>query len=581
MLRWEVTVRGLMIPRVKVFVVLLLAASACAKRGASSTANQQLPPDVLLATEVEAMADKASQLLHRQQELIWQSWMSGKPPEMGQTYQNTETLFSLESIRRVEKLRQALLTRFQCALANDGVRLFCSTREGIEQIRAVTYLHMHFVGEYLSRLLEEQNGAIANLEASLTFSAKGREYPYRDLERLLTNESNAETRHGLYLAATQAERRLAQSIRRKEEKADRLIQELGYPSYQAFGSEMRQVDLSALAKLAEQFLERTQTPYKRVLSVLAARELHPAPEKLERSDLFRIFRVRTEVAVSSKELLPRIDKSLAPIGVRLEGMKNLTIDLSDVAAKSSRPLTLALDAPSDVRISLKPGGTLRDQVLLLHELGHALPFAFVSDLLGRSGTPKPGLLQHPRFELTQLGNRTPNEAFARLFESTFEEPQWFQNQPEVASEKASQSVFSARARRLFELRRKAGHLLYELQWRQADPQDAPRLYLQIMSRAYGVLLTPDDAARYLVDREEWFQAADELRASFLAEQLRAHLNNQFGPPWWRQPESGNLLRSLWADGNIFLADEVAAQIGESAVEPRALIRKLETEPLAN
>jgi hypothetical protein len=564
----------------KVFVVLSLALSACAKR-APSVVNQQLSPDVLLATEVETMSDKAAQLLHRQQEFIWQSWMSGKPPEVGQTYQNTETLFSLESIHRVEKLWQALMTRFQCTLAKDGVRLLCPTREGIEQIRAVTYLHMHFVGEYLSRLLEEQNGAIANLEASLTFNAKGREYPYRDLDRLLANENNAETRHGLYLAATQAERRLAQSIRRKEEKADRLVQELGYPSYQAFGSEMRQVDLSALAKLAEQFLERTQQPYQRVLSVLGARELRPASEKLERSDLFRIFRVRTEVAVSSKELVPRIEKSLAPIGVGLVGVKNLMIDLSDVPAKSSRPLTLALDAPSDVRISLKPGGTLRDQALLLHELGHALPFASVSDLLGKSGTPKPGLLQHPHFELTQLGNRTPNEAFARLFESTFEEPQWFQNQPDVAAEKASQAVFSARARRLFELRRKAGHLLYELQWRQADPQDAPGLYVKIMSRAYGVPLTPDDAARYLVDREEWFQGADELRASFLAEQLRAHLNNQFGPPWWRQPESGNLLRSLWADGNIFLADEVAAQIGEAAVEPKALIRRFETEPLTN
>jgi hypothetical protein len=262
-------------------------------------------------------------------------------------------------------------------------------------------------------------------------------------------------------------------------------------------------------------------------------------------------------------------------------MKNLTIDLSDAAAKSSRPLTVALDAPSDVRISLKPGGTLRDQALLLHELGHAFPFAFVSDGLARPGTAKPGLLQHPRFELTQLGNRTPKEAFARLFESAFDEPQWFQDQPEVAGEKGSRAVLSARTRRLFELRRKAGHLLYELQWRQADPQDAPALYVQIMSRAYGVPLTADDAARYLADREEWFQSADELRAAFLAEQLRFHMNNQFGSPWWRQSESGNFLRSLWADGNLFLADEVAAQIGESAVEPKALIRTIENEPLEN
>src|SRR6266852_1335447 len=204
MLRWEVTVRGLMIPRMKLSIALVVAISACAKPTARSPSpkRQETLPEALLASEVEAMADKAAQLLRRQQELIWQSWISGKPLEVEQTYQNTEALFSLESIRRIEKLRQALIARFQCTLANDGVRLFCSTREGIEQIRAVTYLHMHFVGEYLSRGLEEQNRAIANLEASLSFSAKGREYPYRDLERLLTNENSPETRHGLYLAAT-------------------------------------------------------------------------------------------------------------------------------------------------------------------------------------------------------------------------------------------------------------------------------------------------------------------------------------------------------------------------------------------
>src|SRR5713226_6435255 len=206
MLRWEVTVRGLMIPRMKLSIALVVAISACAKPTARSPSpkRQETLPEALLASEVEAMADKAAQLLRRQQELIWQSWISGKPLEVEQTYQNTEALFSLESIRRIEKLRQALIARFQCTLANDGVRLFCSTREGIEQIRAVTYLHMHFVGEYLSRVLEEQNRAIANLEASLSFSAKGREYPYRDLERLLTNENSPETRHGLYLAATRA-----------------------------------------------------------------------------------------------------------------------------------------------------------------------------------------------------------------------------------------------------------------------------------------------------------------------------------------------------------------------------------------
>jgi len=560
-----------------------LVASACVKAVAPAPAqkSQEVPSEAALASEVEAMADKAAQLLHRQQDLIWQSWMTGKAPELEETYRDSRALFSVESIRRIEKLRQLFLTRLQCTLANDGVRLFCPTREAIEQIRATTYLQLHFVGEYLSQGLEEQNQAIANLEASLTFTARGRDYAYRDLDRLLTNENSAETRHALYQAATRAEQRLAQSIRRKEEKAERLLQELGYPSYQAFGSAIRQTDLSALGKLADQFLERTQETYRRALAVLGARELHTAPEKLARADLLRIFRVRTDVPLASKELLLEVDKLLQPMGLHSQAMNHIKIDLSDAPKKSPRPLTLALEIPSEVRISLKPTGLLRDEALLLHELGHALPYAFVSERLGRTEATYPGLLRHPRFELTQLGNRTTNEAFARLFESTFEDPRWLQGQPEGLGEKTSQALLSLRAHRLFELRRRAGHLLYELQWRQADPQDAPGLYLQTMSRAYGVPLSADDAARYLVDREEWFYSADELRAAFLAEQLRDHLTKQFGSPWWQQLEAGNFLRSLWADGNVFLADELAAQIGEAAVDPKALIRTLALDRLTN
>jgi len=560
-----------------------LVASACVKTAAPGPAptSQQVPPEAALASEVEAMADKAAQLLRRQQELIWQSWMTGKAPELEDTYRDTRALFSVESIRRIEKLRTLLLARLQCTLANDGVRLFCPSREAIEQIRATTYLQLHFVGEYLSQALAEQNQAIANLEASLSFTARGRDYRYRDLDQLLANENSAETRHALYQAATRAEQRLAQSIRRKEEKADRLLQELGYPSYQAFGSAIRQTDLTALGKLADQFLERTQETYRRVLAVLGTRELHAPPEKLARADLLRIFRVRTDVPLASKELPLQVDKLLLPMGLHAEAMNHIQIDLSDAPKKSPRPLTLALEIPSEVRISLKPTGSLKDEALLLHELGHALPYAFVSERLGRTEAIYPGLLRHPRFELTQLGNRTTNEAFARLFESTFEDPRWLQGQPQGRGEKAAQALFSLRARRLFELRRRAGHLLYELQWHQADPQDAPVLYVHTMSRAYGVPLSADDAARYLVDREEWFYSADELRAAFLAEQLRNHMTKQFGSPWFQQLEAGNFLKSLWADGNVFLADELAAQIGEAAVDPKALLRSLELERLTN
>src|SRR5215813_11443061 len=123
MLARNVTVCSSMIPRLKLWLAAALVVSACVKAvpPASPTKPRELPPEALLATEVEAMADKAAQLLHQQQELIWQSWMTGKAPELEGTYRDTRALFSVESIRRIEKLRTLLLARLQCTLANDGV----------------------------------------------------------------------------------------------------------------------------------------------------------------------------------------------------------------------------------------------------------------------------------------------------------------------------------------------------------------------------------------------------------------------------------------------------------------------------
>jgi hypothetical protein len=527
-------------PRVPVLLAVAFCITACPK----AVPPPPPPPteQQLLATEVKELAAQAQALLETQNRLVWDYWTEGKPVDIAATYRGKETLFSVENIRKLDRLRQ---------LTQDP-----------RELRALTALQSHFAGEYLAQALAENNDAIANLEASLTFNVDGRDVRYRDLERLLANEKSTVKRRALYTAAVPAIERLSQSLRRREERTEELVKELGYPSYEAFSGELRQADLSRLSLLAEEILQATQEPYQTVMERLAQRELALPFASLTRADIPRLFRAReVEDAFPKEEPLLRAHASVQGLGIDLAEMPNVYIDAKDNPRKNSRPLTLAIEVPQDVRISVKPGSGVLHQARVMHEFGHALHYAFT---------------QETRFELARLGNPTVGEAYAALFEDLLEDPVWLEEHAGVRGEQRAQYLAASSAHKLFLIRRAAGKLLYQLELHRQEGVDAKALYRTLMERTDAMPMKPEDEARYQVDQEDFFQSADDFRAWFLAGQLQAQLKARFGPAWWRSLEAGTFLKGLWSHGNAWSAREVAEAIGERAIAPDVLLLRLGT-----
>ncbi|MFP2963052.1 chromosome segregation protein SMC [Myxococcus sp. 1LA] len=526
-------------------IPLLLAFACCligCPKGPPADGRQALSEKQQLQADVSAMSTKAETLLEAQSRLVWDFWTQGRHVDVAATYAGQETLFSVENIRRIDRLRQ---------LTDDA-----------REVRALTALHSHFAGEYLSHALAEYNDAAANLEASLTFPVDGKDVRYRDLERLLANERTAARRRALYAAATPAIERLNQTLRRREERAEELVRALGFESYEAFGSELRQSDLGRLSVLAEEILQATQAPYRVVMERLSQRELGMPFKDITRADIPRLFRSReVEDAFPKGESLLKAHGTLAGMGLDLGEMRNVTIDARDVKAKSSRPLALAVRVPSDVRISFKPGTGVLNQARVLHEFGHGLHAAFTTET---------------RFELARLGNPTVGEAYSALFEDLAEDPVWLEEHAGVSGEQRAQYLAASSAHKLYLIRHAAGRLLYQLELHRRVEADPKALYREIMSRTDDIPMTDQDAERYLVDQEDFFQSADSFRAWFLAGQLQAQLKARFGPAWWRTSQSGEFLKALWAKGNALSAREVAQAIGEKGIEPDVLLLRLGT-----
>ncbi|WP_407921792.1 chromosome segregation protein SMC [Corallococcus sp. AB049A] len=497
-----------------------------------------------LTGEVNALSKESALLLEEQHRLVWDYWTEGKAVDIAATYSGKQDLFSLENLRRIDRLRH---------LTKDP-----------RELRALTALHGHFAGEFLARELAEHNDATANLEASLKLSVDGREVRYHDLERLLANEKSALKRKALYAAATPALTRLNQTLLRREARTNELVKQMGFESYEAFGSELRQADLERLAQLAEEVLQATQEPYRLVMERLSQRELGLPFAQITRADIPRLFRSReVEDAFPKGESLAKAQATVAGLGIDLNALPNVKVDARDLPRKNPRPLAMAVKVPSDVRLSFKPGTGVLHQGRVLHEMGHLLHTAFT---------------QEPRFELARLGNPTVGEAYSALFEDLLEDPVWLEENAGVLgdADKRAQYLAASSAHKLYLIRHAAGRLLYQLELHRRTDVDPRELYRALMARTGAMPMTADDVERYLVDQEDFYQSADSFRAWFLAGQLQGQLKARFGPAWWHAPEAGAFLKELWARGAAPSARELTQAIGENGLAPDVLLLRLST-----
>ena len=71
-----------------------------------------------------------------------------------------------------------------------------------------------------------------------------------------------------------------------------------------------------------------------------------------------------------------------------------------------------------------------------------------------------------------------------------------------------------------------------------------------------------------------FYSADYLRAWIRSAQLRTYLLTEIGEDWWRSPQTGDILRDLFAEGTKPTSEEIAARLGFEPLDTRPLVAEL-------
>jgi hypothetical protein len=431
--------------------------------------------------------------------------------EIEPIYERHEGLFSREAVERLQASDERELLRFAVEAHVDAA----SRRETVE---------------------------LAEREATLELELDGARIPFRQALVRQANEPDADVRATIEQSRLELiERELNPLLLTILERSRALCAELGWRSARRMCEDLSGIDLAALARETEAFLDATAAGYRRLLEPELRATLGFGLDIARRSDLPAFFRAaRLDAAFPPERLIDSLDDTVAGLGVSGEG---IVIDSEQRPSKSPRAFCAPVRAPGEVYLVIAPIGGREDFESLLHEAGHAYHFAGVDSSLP--------------VEARRLGDNSVTECFAFLFQGLAASQAWLRDV--LGAREHALVCAHARAAKLALVRRYCAKLAYELELHgdRLDAGDAARAYGRRLSDATG-LEWPEST--WLSDVDAYFYAARYLRAWALEAQLRRALTTRYGESWFTEADAGRLVASVWRHGQGPGAEERLSEL---------------------
>ena len=438
-------------------------------------------------------------------------------------------------------------------------RLF--SREAVDALRDDGSPQLlRFAAEgYVEQAVKAEAAELARLEATLEVELDGASHPYRQAAVIQANESDPGRRRAIEDARNQVlTERLQPLLQEMFERSRTLVGDLGWPSVHALTEEVAGIDLGALGEQTRGFLEATDGTYRDVVEPRLEAELGFGYADLTRADLPAFFRAPSlDDGFPAERLLDTFEETRSGLGIETGSPGKVIVDAEARPKKSPRAFCSPVRVPDEVYLVIARIGGRDDYEALMHEAGHAEHFSNVDPRLP--------------FEHRYLGDNSVTEGFAFLFQHLTEDPLWLERR--LGIDDPAAIVEQARASKLVYLRRYCAKLDYELVLQGEGPLDGlDAVYAEKLSRAAGV---DWPRATWLSDVDPFFYAAAYLRAWALETHLRRELHERFGELWFEERAAGELLRSLWREGQRRPAHELLAGLNGAELDLSALLAEFD------
>ena len=464
---------------------------------------------------------------------------------------------------------QGIYSRHAAILGEDALALvreeFRSAPEGSDEQRSsrlmLEWLTDSVVGRALAALdereIEWEGTAIVRLD-------DGREMPYQRASIDIGNASNRAER--LLIERGRARvvaAELAPLRRERFQREKDLIERMEIaPTFNATFEALSGVDLGGLVAECEQFLRDTQAMWDDVYAETVRTKLRMDPADATRADALHLLRAQEfDAHFPSASMEASIRRQTSEMGIDPDARGRIIYDTGEREGKRARAFCAPVRVPSEVYLVLRPHGGQADYRTLLHELGHALHFAYT-----RPDYP---------FEWRWLGDNSVTESYAMLLDHLMHDAGWLARYTELGRRHAPTFLRTVGFEELHFLRRYCAKLIYEtaLYGGEVSWDSLPDLYVDRLTSATTFKY---DSADAFVDVDPRFYAARYLRAWQLQALLTETLVERFNEDWWRNPHAGPwIVGSLFGEGQRELAGELAERATGRSLSFAPLVRAIE------
>jgi len=442
---------------------------------------------------------------------------------------------------------------------------FVGSAEGSEDRRSARLLLDWQVESQSSRQLAAlDEREIAWESDAVVRVADGRVIPYQRTAIEIGNSTDRQERAMIETArAALVERDLAPIRRERLQRERDITDSLGLANgYNASWELLSGISLSGLRDECARFLRDTQAMWDETYPAFVKKGLGIEPREATRADALALFRAREfDQFFPAAEMEPAIRRQVGEMGIDPTAKGRVLFDTGEREGKRSRAFCAAVRVPDEVYLVLRPHGGQTDWNTFLHELGHALHFAYM----------RPDLPMEYRW----MGDNSVTEGYAMLFDHLMQDAGWLQRYTGLDKKATPRFLRSAGFEELHFLRRYCAKLLYETQLYGGEVSwnAAPDLYVELLTGATTFQYARADA---FVDVDPRFYAARYLRAWQLQALITETLVTRYDADWWRNPRAGPwIVESLFGEAQRELAHEQAERVSGKPLTFAPLVRSIE------
>ena len=392
----------------------------------------------------------------------------------------------------------------------------------------------------------------------------GRQMPYQRASIEIGNSMDHHERAMIETARTTlVERELAPMRRERLQRERDITEGLDLADgYNASWELLSGISLGGLRQECERFLRDTQAMWDDSFPAFVRKALGMDPREVSRADALALFRAREfDEFFPAAEMETSIRRQVGEMGMDATAHGRVRFDTGEREGKRSRAFCAPVKVPSEVYLVLRPHGGQTDWSTFLHELGHALHFAYM-----RADLP---------MEFRWMGDNSVTEGYAMLFDHLMQDTGWLQRYTGLERKTAPGFLRSAGFEELHFLRRYCAKLIYEhqLYGGEVSWDAAPDLYVELLTGATTFQYSRADA---FVDVDPRFYAARYLRAWQLQALIAETLVEKYNVDWWRNPRAGPwIAEELFGEAQRELAHEQATRISGKALSFTPLVRSIE------